>query len=118
MFNVMISFGPSGNQWLFMFEKKESALKIRTDHTQAKLHDKMLVIVDDYGNEAEIMPHSIYGILIEDLTKVGDAAIERSLYQARAQAKGQNKAQNDPLLKLSAPMMQMPGMNGPQRRPF
>jgi len=113
VFNVIVSFGTQ--QWQFMFEQKTHALAVAAAHKTAKDTDTAMTITDDFGTTAEIMPHGVNGILIEDFSKTGDAAIERMLFQHRAQAKGQNKAANDPFLKLSAPMMQPTAMNGMRR---
>jgi hypothetical protein len=112
MFNVMISFKGSQNLWQLMFKKEDEARRIVDKFADgtAPIH-----IVDDFGTEAIIPLDCVAGILIEDMSRCGDAAIERTLYQARAQAQAQNKARNDPVLKLTASVAPQMPMNA---RPF
>lgn len=105
MFNVIISFGPANTQWQFMFNKHEAAKKVLADYATAKNSGTELRVVDDFGNEASIATHTICGVLVDELKKTADAAIERHLNQQRANVKAQNKVRNDPLLNLAAPPM-------------
>jgi hypothetical protein len=113
MFNVTVSFGDT-KQWQFLFHNFERAESVLADHANALIKEDFLEIIDDFGNTARIHSADINGILIENYTKSTDAAIERHLAQARAQAKAQSKINNDPLLRMVAPM------NGPMAgsRPF
>ncbi len=98
MFNVIISFGPGPTQWQLMFEDHENARSVLHDFQDGK---PAIAGKDSFGSEFSIETSKINGVLIEDLNKTGDAAIERQLYQLRANAKGQSKASTDPVLRFS-----------------
>lgn len=109
MFNVTISF--DGGQWHFMFKDEERARALLAELI-ASTND-YIIIGDEFGAEAVIFRNIIRAIIIEDLSKSGEAQIERSMVNARNQAKFQNKAQSDTLVRMMQPMTQP---NGPFMR--
>jgi C4-type Zn-finger protein len=68
-----------------------------------------IVIEDEFGSSALIK--NCHGIMKEDHENAANALIEKSLIHARAQAKANQRAQSDPVLKTA--MM----MNGPVSLP-
>lgn len=114
MFNVTINFGEQA-QWVFMFTTQGRAREVQDQFVKNKEPGTLLVIGDDYGSEAAIVASSVHGIIIEDMSKTGDAAIERSIVHARNQAKFQSKAQGDTIIKMSQPLTP-PMPNGPFMR--
>jgi hypothetical protein len=70
---------------------------------------------DDFGQRFIIDRASVAGISFEDLDKSMLAHIQRGLHNARTQAKAQQIAMNDPVLKTAAMTRgQGPGVFDPQ----
>lgn len=117
--SLTIVFGPNGTAIQFLFNEKESALKALAASKNSAAEEA--VINDDYGQHAEIARSQIHGRIIEDLAASGDAMGERQIQNAKTQHKTQNKAANDPTLKLLNGGMAMnhPGAPmGGARRPI
>lgn len=71
---------------------------------------------DDYGTQFAVIAGDVTGVLMEDLETVGEAVIERTLIQARTQAKANGRANADPTLKTDAILRgDMHRINGPLR---
>lgn len=125
MFNLTVVFGPTNQNWMFMFKDRKSA-----EQTEAVLKSpsplsfttnpitgadvaipvptQIIHIEDDFGSTATFQADQIHGFMFEDMDKSGEAAIERALNGARMQAKAQTKAQSDAVLKfaqMTGPMM-------------
>lgn len=114
MFNVMVKF--EGGQWQFLFKDRGDASDVINRIASLPSDDRRaVVIVDDFGTEAAINAGIIHGAVLEDMSKTGEAAIERSMVQARNQARFQSKAQGDTLIRMAQPMVP-PGPNGPFMR--
>lgn len=122
MFNVMVNIG-GATQWQFLFRNKEKAESLRaqiqatgnTPPSTFSASDAFIDIEDDFGTRASLKVSAINGLLIEDYMTTTDAAIERTLVQARAQTKAQKKIAQDPVLKFAGNGL-MPG--APTGRPF
>jgi len=113
MYLLTIVFGPSPTPWSLLFENPELADKAFADLETATQTEKIFIsIIDDYGQHASIDVASIHGFMLEDMEKSKLAHIERGLHQARTQAKAQQAATQDPVLK-SAAMMRGPAMIDP-----
>jgi hypothetical protein len=113
MFNVTVSFGDT-KQWQFLFHNFDRAEAVIADFTKPE-SGRFLHVVDDFGNTALIGLDAINGILIENYVKSVDAAIERHMINARAQAKAQSKIAGDPLLRMVG-QMNGPMQQGPMYR--
>ena len=113
MYLLTIVFGPSPTPWSLLFEKPELADKTFSNIRDAKKSGDLCVgISDEFGQGAMIDVASIHGFMLEDMEKSKLAHIERGLHQARTQAKAQQAATQDPVLK-SAAMMRGPAMIDP-----
>jgi phage tail tube protein FII len=99
MYNVMISFAGS-SQWQFLFHDKETARSVLRKYEEHNGKGETFTVKDDFGNEAVILTSVVNGIIVEDMSKCTDAAVERTLLQARGQAKAQSRAQADPALRI------------------
>lgn len=105
MHSITIVFGPAGTQWSFMFTAKNTADKA---FATIEGNTPIVKIYDDFGQHAIFKAEDIHGVLSEDLDLSANGMIERGLHQARTNAKGQSRAQNDPALKFAA----LQGSNG------
>ena len=117
MYLLTVVFGPSPTPWSLLFEKPKLADKAFADLETAKHKalsgiDGVVTISDEFGQHASIDVASIHGFMLEDMEKSKLAHIERGLHQARTQAKAQQAATQDPVLK-SAAMMRGPAMIDP-----
>lgn len=66
-----------------------------------------LIVTDDFGQCINAKASSIHGFVLEDMETSQGAAVERGLHQARAQAKAQERAMADPIIKESIRRQQM-----------
>ena len=112
MYRVTVIFGPTALGFMFKTKEKAEAHKnFRTDHPTQDL-----IIVDDFGQHAEIKAMSIHGIIIEDMDLAKLAQVELTLHNARVQAAAQQRAQSDPGLHAARQgprvLSPMGGMNG------
>ena len=113
MYLLTVVFGPSPTPWSLLFEKPEAADEIFFSLGTAKQSKADFIsIADEFGQRATIDVDSIHGFMLEDMEKSKLAHIERGLHQARTQAKAQQAATQDPVLK-SAAMMRGPAMIDP-----
>ena len=113
MYLLTIVFGPSPTPWSLLFEKPEAAEEVFYGLERAKQTKvEFISIADEFGQRATIDVASIHGFMLEDMEKSKLAHIERGLHQARTQAKAQQAATQDPVLK-SAAMMRGPAMIDP-----
>jgi predicted CopG family antitoxin len=113
MYLLTIVFGPSPTPWSLLFEKPEAAEDVFFSLQKSKQEKRDFIdIVDEFGQRTVIDIASIHGFMLEDMEKSKLAHIERGLHQARTQAKAQQAATQDPVLK-SAAMMRGPAMIDP-----
>jgi hypothetical protein len=110
MFLLTINFGPADASWALLFKDEEKARGIYDNLMQTSTDH--VYLSDDFGQDATIALDSIHGLMLEDLEKSKLAQIERGLHQARVQAKAQQMAGSDPLLKAMA-MTRGPAMIDP-----
>jgi hypothetical protein len=73
-----------------------------------------IVITDDFGQEAHVLPKSLHGWMLEDLDLSKLAHIEKGIHNAHTQADYNKRAQSDPALRAGAqgPAIFSPGSNG------
>lgn len=112
MYSLTIHFGPNAVCWQFLFKDKERV------STYTQIFEKGVAFVDlsdDYGQSANIKMTTVHGWLLEDLDLVEEAQIQRSLVNARAQAKLNSRASQDPTLR-AAQAMRGPAMIQPMGR--
>jgi hypothetical protein len=124
MFSLTIAVGNTA--WAFMFKSEETAGKANTDLVAALAQDKaanfglaaMVLVEDDFGQEAMLAVASVHGFVLEDLSLSKHAHIERALQQARTHAEAQTAWQNDPAARAAArgPSVLAPGMHMPNGR--
>ena len=99
MFCLTIALKDNPAVWTLMFQTAEKAQKgFDLFAAQASL----VLLEDDFGQTAFIDKTSIAGAMFEDLDKSMLAHVERGLHNARTQAKAQQLAMNDPVLKTAA----------------
>lgn len=130
MFSLTICFGPSAAMWVLMFKTEEGAraaeqalypkplvfsedaaspdeLKeakaypaVMTQSEMSKLRGSVNV-TDDFGQSAHIDLEQLHGVMLEDMEQSKLAHIERALHQGRTQAKAQEMAADDAVLKAA-----------------
>ncbi len=71
--------------------------------------ETVVQLTDDFGQTAVVDRARVAGAMFEDLDKSMLAHIERGLHNARTQAKAQQLAMNDPILKTAAMTQGAPG---------
>jgi len=110
MYSLTICFGPQGTIWNLLFKTKEKAHEA---HKMLLAPDMpILSFEDDFGQRITLTAGQIHGLLLEDLDMSQLGQIERGLHNARSQAKAQQRAMGDPIIKQSA-MMQGPAVHSP-----
>lgn len=110
---LTIIFGPTPTPWALLFHKPELADKAFIDLETAKKENiGTIAVTDEFGQRATIDVKSIHGFMLEDMEKSKLAHIERGLHQARTQARANQAAAVDPVLKNAA-AMQSPAMLSP-----
>lgn len=110
---LTIIFGPTPTPWSLLYQKQKLAEATFYRIESAKQSDAQFIsLVDEFGQLATFDVSSIHGFMLEDMEKSKLAHIERGLHQARTQARAQQAAAADPVLKNAA-MMQSPPMLSP-----
>jgi hypothetical protein len=100
MFQITLTFGPTGTQWALLFQTEEKAV---ASWQHASLgSSEFLTLEDDFGQTVNIVRKSLYGSMFESLEKSQLAHIEIALHRARLQAKAQQMASADPGLRTLA----------------
>ncbi len=112
MFCISIKFKNEPSVWTLMYQSKETAVlawKLYGDSQE------LVILEDDFGQTANFNLSSVAGAMLEDLDKSMLAHVERGLHNARTQAKAQQVAMNDPVLKTAAMTAQRgPAIYDPQ----
>ena len=111
MFSITISFGPGPVLWRLLFQTEEKAVtameQISSLEQNRSLHEhgaamgyrKAILLTDDFGQQALIERDQVHGVMFEDMTKSQLGNCEYTLHQARGQAKAQDMAGNDAMLR-------------------
>lgn len=116
MYSLTIHFGPNAVCWQFLFKEKGSAADAFAKAMKAvDGSEGSIRFEDDFGQTAIIESEEFHGALLEDLDLVEEAQIQRSLVNARAQAKLNSRASQDPTLR-AAQAMRGPAMIQPMGR--
>jgi len=102
MHRLTIVFGNAGINWAFMFRQKETADACIQAHRSSPVGN--WTITDDFGQYAEIKATEIQGYMLDDMNLSRMAAVETGLHQARVQAKAQEMAKSDPILRVAMRM--------------
>lgn len=119
MFSLTVAVGQTA--WSLLFKTKEAATAARDKLTAQRIEpppafgydvSDSILIVDDFGQEASIWPARIHGLLLEDMDASKFAHVERGLHSARTQKQFEQRAANDPVLKVAA-QMSGPGIISP-----
>jgi hypothetical protein len=102
MHQLTVVFGDNGGSWAFQYKDANGAITAVQTIMDAMVHKTLgpfARIADDFSQVAYINTDEIVGWLSEDceISKIGQ--IERGLHQARVQAKAQELAGQDPLLR-------------------
>ena len=113
MYSLTIHFGPNAVCWQFLFKEDKRAKAAYEQISEALKTGLMTRVEDDFGQIGTM--GSISGYLLEDLDLVEEAQIQRSLVNARAQAKLNSRASQDPTLR-AAQAMRGPAMIQPMGR--
>ena len=109
MYSLSIHFGTT-IIWTFLFKDKERAEvayfeAINDNNAEARIED-------DYGQRASINRENLHGVMLEDMNLLEEAVIQRSLFQARTQAKYNDRAKTDATIR-AAMSRQQPSMITP-----
>ncbi len=99
MHRLTIIFGAAGINWAFLFRQKETADACIEARLASPANN--WVITDDFGQHAEIKSSEVLGYMLEDMNLSRMAAVETGLHQARVQAKAQEMAKSDPILRTA-----------------
>ena len=101
MFSITIAFGPANGMWRFLYRTKEAAEKAWNSIKPKADDDLEFFMGDDFGQEAAIARASVSGMMLEDMNQSMLANIEMAMHQMRTQAKGQEMAESDAVLRAS-----------------
>lgn len=124
MFSLTVVFGAASTPWVLLYKTKEAAdvalTAYRADKTTT-FESSDFTATDDFGSTISVKRASIHGILFEDMDLSKMSSIERGLHNARTQAKAEQMAHADPVLKTAAMQrggnaMLSPGFNGAFRQ--
>ncbi len=102
MYSLTIHFGPNAIMWQFLFKEEDKAGLVYNaymDYKASHAEKGMLIGADDFGQSFAIPIEEISGMLIEDIELMEEARILRSLADARAQAKLQQRARTDSVIR-------------------
>ncbi len=106
MFRITVALIDYPTPWGLFFETPEGAEKTWNELTASPIthHSPSgkLTLADEFGQIALVDRSRIAGAMFEDLDKSMLAHIEYGLHNARTQAKAQQRAVNDPILKTAA----------------
>lgn len=123
MFSLTIIFGPTPTPWVLLYKTKESldaaVQNYRADKTTT-FESGDFIATDDFGATISIKRASIHGVMFEDMDLSKMNAIERGLHHARTQARAEQMAQADPVLRTASMgrgnAVLSPGFNGAFRQ--
>ncbi len=117
MFCITVALKDNPATWTLLFQKEESAM---TSWALLQLPGSsgIVSLADDFGQTALVQQTCVAGAMFEDLDKSMLAHVERGLHNARTQAKAQQLALNDPVLKTAAMTRQGPALFDPQGNGF
>lgn len=115
MFALTIVFGPTGTTWRLLWRNKENAEAAFGYYEKPTgLNLDTFNITDDFGQHCLLLRRDIHGAMLEDMDQSMNAHIQSAMHQARMQAKGQEAAETDPVLRAararSGPAILTPGM--------
>jgi hypothetical protein len=99
MHRLTVIFGHAGINWAFLFRQKETADAIISGRKASP--NTTWIINDDFGQHAEIQAPEVQAFMLEDMALSRMAAVESGLHQARVQAKAQEMAKSDPILRTA-----------------
>ena len=99
MFRLSVVFGKQDTNWAFLYKTKEAAQAVVDAHV-ASPHTRW-IIKDDFGQTASVPDANMASYMLEELDVSRMAAVEMALHQARIQAKAQEMAKTDPVLKTA-----------------
>jgi hypothetical protein len=97
MYSLSIHFGPSPVPAQFLF-KDENKATIAYDLAGNALDFE---IKDDFGQHGKFSRADIHAVVLEDMDLGEESRIQRGLSQARGQAKANERAKSDPILKAA-----------------
>lgn len=116
MFCITLKFKQDAAPWTLLYKNEATAVKWWDAYIVARASSNPgIAMSDDFGQSLLVDPTCVAGSMFEDLDKSMLAHIERGLHNARTQAKAQQIALNDPVLKTAAMTRgQQPGIFDPQ----
>ncbi len=110
--------------WQLMFAEEENAALAHNKLASTATGGDPISLEDDFGQKLTARRMSVSGWLYEDMDKSALARIELALHASRTQIKGNQIAENDPVLKQArarqnmavlspmGPGVGLPGFNG------
>jgi hypothetical protein len=113
MYSLTICFGPAATSWMYLFKEEEKASVLYNAYVEHKMNHAeggVLIGSDDFGQSFAMPFDEIRGVMLEDLDLTEQARIERSMVDARAQTKFNQRAKNDPTIRAA---MQGPSVISP-----
>lgn len=119
MFCITIKFKNEPSSWTLLYNSDEAmraAWSRSSRETDSGMH---YILADEFGQECSIPTACVAAVMLEDLNKSMLAHVERAIHNARTQAKAQQLALSDPVLKTAAMTRgQSPAMFSPQGNGF
>ena len=113
MFSISIALADNPATWVLLYQTEEAA-RATWEAFASCPKDGVANLVDEFGQETVIERSRVAGAMFEDLSKSMMAHVEKGLHNARTQAKAEQIAINDPILKTAAMAKQRgPGIFSP-----
>lgn len=109
MYSLSIHFGPSPMPAQFLFKSRDKV----DDAINLALTGAEFSITDEFGQFGFFMKGSVHAVISEDLEAGEEARIQRGLSNARGQAKANERAKADPVLRQAMLQQQKPSMLTP-----
>ena len=95
MFALTVTYGPRATQDTLYFKTQDAADMVRV----TALTDPHASLDDDFGKSLHVFG-DVHSLCTFSIEKALDISAEQSLMGMRAQAKAQQKANSDPMLRL------------------
>lgn len=96
MHALTITYGPTATQDTMYFKTRAAAIEARDAFGFGGAD---ACVEDDYGNQLSVFGE-VHSMRVFEIEAALDAAAEQHLASMRAQAKAQQKANSDPMLRL------------------
>ena len=102
MFSLTVVFGTSPTPWVLLYKTKDALDAAVTNYRTRAFDTGEFIATDDFGSTISVKRTAIQGIMFEDMDLSKMNAIERGLHHARSQARAEQMAAADPVLKAAS----------------